>query len=163
VESQELFKALAERFPYLRLETNELEYRLSITFRTLKSLPVTWNWGDIMARKLQVWMDHKVWAGNAMCETIAPNVFRLHVNRQSEAVDSEGDTVKRSWMRRRAGPSVPSSWKMRRRGNAYFRSLSTGMACSLCPVPRRTILSTGEAGNLGSPCPPRDVEPVLAV
>jgi cytochrome P450 len=43
VEGQEVFKALAERFPALRLETEELDYQPSITFRSLKSLPVTWN------------------------------------------------------------------------------------------------------------------------
>jgi len=43
VEGQEVFKALAERFPDLRLETRDLDYQPSITFRSLKSLPVAWN------------------------------------------------------------------------------------------------------------------------
>jgi cytochrome P450 len=43
VEGQEVFKALAERFPRLRVTTDELEYQPSITFRSLKSLPVTWH------------------------------------------------------------------------------------------------------------------------
>jgi len=43
VEGQEVFKALAERFPSLHLETENLEYQPSITFRSLKSLPVLWN------------------------------------------------------------------------------------------------------------------------
>lgn len=42
VEGQEVFKALAERFPNLQVEREELEYQPSITFRSLKSLPVTW-------------------------------------------------------------------------------------------------------------------------
>lgn len=42
VEGQEVFKALAERFPGLQVATAELEYQPSITFRSLKSLPVTW-------------------------------------------------------------------------------------------------------------------------
>ena len=42
VEGQEVFKALAERFPALQVETEQLEYQPSITFRSLKSLPVTW-------------------------------------------------------------------------------------------------------------------------
>jgi cytochrome P450 len=42
VEGQEVFKALAERFPDLEVATAELEYQPSITFRSLKSLPVTW-------------------------------------------------------------------------------------------------------------------------
>jgi cytochrome P450 len=42
VEGQEVFKALAERFPGLQVEREELEYQPSITFRSLKSLPVTW-------------------------------------------------------------------------------------------------------------------------
>jgi cytochrome P450 len=43
VEGQEVFKALAERFPSLHLETEHLEYQPSITFRSLKALPVLWN------------------------------------------------------------------------------------------------------------------------
>ena len=42
VEGQEVFKALAERFPGFQLATDGLEYQPSITFRSLKSLPVTW-------------------------------------------------------------------------------------------------------------------------
>jgi cytochrome P450 len=42
VEGQEVFKALAERFPNIQLESEELDYQPSITFRSLKSLPVTW-------------------------------------------------------------------------------------------------------------------------
>jgi cytochrome P450 len=43
VEGQEVFKALAERFPSLHVETQALEYQPSITFRSLKSLPVAWS------------------------------------------------------------------------------------------------------------------------
>src|SRR5262244_989495 len=42
VEGQEVFKALAERFPNLTTATERPEYQPSITFRSLKSLPVTW-------------------------------------------------------------------------------------------------------------------------
>jgi len=42
VEGQEVFKALAERFPDLEVATGELEYQPSVTFRSLKSLPVSW-------------------------------------------------------------------------------------------------------------------------
>jgi cytochrome P450 len=42
VEGQEVFKALAERFPDLEVAATELEYQPSVTFRSLKSLPVTW-------------------------------------------------------------------------------------------------------------------------
>ena len=48
-----------------------------------------------MARKLRVWVDHQTCVGNAMCETIAPKVFRLNDNRQSEAVDPAADTVEK--------------------------------------------------------------------
>jgi cytochrome P450 len=41
VEGQEVFKALAERFPNMQTKTDKLEYQPSITFRSLKSLPVT--------------------------------------------------------------------------------------------------------------------------
>jgi pimeloyl-[acyl-carrier protein] synthase len=42
VEGQEVFKALAERFPGVRLDNEALEYQPSITFRSLKSLPIHW-------------------------------------------------------------------------------------------------------------------------
>jgi cytochrome P450 len=42
VEGQEVFKALAERFPDLQVATEQLDYQPSITFRSLKSLPVAW-------------------------------------------------------------------------------------------------------------------------
>jgi cytochrome P450 len=42
LEGQEAFKALAQRFPFLHLETEELEYQPSINFRSLTSLPVAW-------------------------------------------------------------------------------------------------------------------------
>jgi ferredoxin len=45
-----------------------------------------------LARKLRVWVDHQTCVGNAMCESIAPNVFRLNENRQSEVINPEGDT-----------------------------------------------------------------------
>jgi ferredoxin len=48
-----------------------------------------------MARKLRIRVDHDVYVGNAMCETIASKVFRLNENRQSEAVDPAGDTVEK--------------------------------------------------------------------
>ncbi|MEE9147681.1 MAG: cytochrome P450 [Candidatus Tectomicrobia bacterium] len=43
LEGQEAFRALAQRFDALNLETEELAYQPSITFRSLKSMPVTWN------------------------------------------------------------------------------------------------------------------------
>ena len=43
IEGQEVFRALAERFGTLRLETEELEYAPSIQFRSLTSLPVAWD------------------------------------------------------------------------------------------------------------------------
>ena len=45
-----------------------------------------------MARKVRVRVDHNLCVGNAMCETFAPNVFRLNDNRQSEAVNPAGDS-----------------------------------------------------------------------
>ena len=45
-----------------------------------------------MARKLRVWVDHQTCVGNAMCESIAPSVFHLNENRQSEVVNPEGNT-----------------------------------------------------------------------
>src|SRR5437762_4965636 len=42
VEGQEVFKALVERFPDLQVATEQLDYQPSVTFRSLKSLPVTW-------------------------------------------------------------------------------------------------------------------------
>jgi len=46
-----------------------------------------------MVTKVRVSVDHDVCVGNAMCETIAPKVFVLNDNRQSEAVNPDGDTV----------------------------------------------------------------------
>ena len=43
IEGQEVFRALAERFASLRLETEELEYAPSIQFRSLTALPVAWS------------------------------------------------------------------------------------------------------------------------
>jgi cytochrome P450 len=43
LEGQEVFKALAERFPALHVETEELAYQPSIAFRSLTSLPVAWD------------------------------------------------------------------------------------------------------------------------
>lgn len=45
-----------------------------------------------MTRKLRVWVDPQICVGNAMCETIAAKTFRLNDNRQSEAVNPEGDS-----------------------------------------------------------------------
>ena len=45
-----------------------------------------------MARKLKVWVDHQACVGNAMCESIAPKVFRLNDDRQSEVVDAAADS-----------------------------------------------------------------------
>jgi ferredoxin len=48
-----------------------------------------------LARKLKVRVDREVCVGNAMCESFAPHVFRLDENRQSEAVDPNGDSVEK--------------------------------------------------------------------
>ena len=45
-----------------------------------------------MARKLRVTVDHNMCVGNAMCENLAPKVFVLNDDRQSEAVNPDGDT-----------------------------------------------------------------------
>lgn len=48
-----------------------------------------------MARKVKVWVDRQVCVGNAMCESIAPNVFQLDENRQSKVADPDGDSVEK--------------------------------------------------------------------
>jgi ferredoxin len=48
-----------------------------------------------VTRKLRVWVDPQACVGNAMCESIATKTFRLNDNRQSEAVDPEGDSVEK--------------------------------------------------------------------
>lgn len=48
-----------------------------------------------MANAESVWVNHNVCVGNAMCETVAPKVFVLNAQRQSEAVNPEGDTVEK--------------------------------------------------------------------
>ncbi len=45
-----------------------------------------------MARKLRVSVDHDMCVGNAMCVTIATNTFALNDDRQSEAVNPDGDS-----------------------------------------------------------------------
>jgi ferredoxin len=48
-----------------------------------------------MEKKVRVRVDHNVCVGNAMCETIAPKVFVLNAQRQSEAVNPAGDTFEK--------------------------------------------------------------------
>jgi ferredoxin len=48
-----------------------------------------------LAQKLRVWVDHQACVGNAMCESIAANTFRLNDNRQSEVVNPAGDGVEK--------------------------------------------------------------------
>jgi ferredoxin len=48
-----------------------------------------------MAKKVRVSVDHNVCAGNSMCEIIAPKVFVLNEQRQSEAVNPQGDTLEK--------------------------------------------------------------------
>ncbi len=43
VEGQEVFRELSERYPNLQLKKPEMEYQPSITFRSVKSLPVSLN------------------------------------------------------------------------------------------------------------------------
>ncbi|MEE9147682.1 MAG: ferredoxin [Candidatus Tectomicrobia bacterium] len=45
--------------------------------------------------KLRITVDHNVCVGNAMCEEYAPNVFQLNEERQSEAVNPEGDPLEK--------------------------------------------------------------------
>jgi len=45
-----------------------------------------------LTRNLRVWVDPQICVGNAMCESIAGKSFRLNDNRQSEAVDPQGDS-----------------------------------------------------------------------
>jgi ferredoxin len=44
-----------------------------------------------MARALRVRIDHTRCVGNATCTTIAPGVFKLNDDRQSEAISSVGE------------------------------------------------------------------------
>ena len=41
VEGQEVFSALTERYPDLQLETHDMDYQESITFRSIKRMPVS--------------------------------------------------------------------------------------------------------------------------
>ena len=43
VEGQEVFKALAERYPNLQLKNQDMKYRESITFRSIMEMPVSFN------------------------------------------------------------------------------------------------------------------------
>ena len=44
-------------------------------------------------RKLKITVDHDVCVGNAMCESFATNTFALNEERQSEAVNPQGDPL----------------------------------------------------------------------
>ena len=46
-----------------------------------------------MPRKVRISVDHNVCVGNAMCTNIAPKVFALDHNLQSEPVHPDGDTL----------------------------------------------------------------------
>jgi ferredoxin len=48
-----------------------------------------------MVRKVRVTVDHNVCVGNTLCVTIAPQVFTLNKQRQSEALNPGGDTVEK--------------------------------------------------------------------
>jgi ferredoxin len=48
-----------------------------------------------LARNLRVRVDRQACVGNAMCEAIAPKVFRLDENRQSEVIDPAGDSAEK--------------------------------------------------------------------
>ena len=106
LEGQEVFKALAERFPALHLETKS--WPTNPALPSGRSKPCRWLWisgRQDMAHKLRVWVDHNVCVGNAMCETFAPQVFQLNANRQSDAVNPAGDTVeKKSWRPQKTAP-----------------------------------------------------------
>lgn len=43
IEGQEMFKALAQRFPRLRLESDDVEYVPNTLFRGIRTLPLAWN------------------------------------------------------------------------------------------------------------------------
>jgi len=91
-----------------------------------------------MARKLRIRVDHDVCVGNAMCETIAPKVFRLNENRQSEAVDPAGDTVEKILEAAENCPSARSSSRTRKPGNSCSRRLGVDL------VSTREHLSSAE-------------------
>src|SRR5919108_421215 len=46
---------------------------------------------NLLCNGTLAFINHPLCVGNAMCETFAPNAFRLNDNRQSEAVDPAGD------------------------------------------------------------------------
>ncbi|MFQ6029017.1 MAG: ferredoxin [Dehalococcoidia bacterium] len=46
-----------------------------------------------MPRKLRVTVDHSMCVGNAMCIALATKTFALNEDRQSEAVNPQGDTM----------------------------------------------------------------------
>ena len=54
-----------------------------------------------------------------MCETIAPKVFRLNDNRQSEVADPAGDSVEKVWRRRKTVRSARSLSKTPIRESNY--------------------------------------------
>ena len=46
----------------------------------------------MVQRPVRITVDHDRCVGNAICETVAPKVFVLNDNRQSEVAHPDGDT-----------------------------------------------------------------------
>src|SRR5262249_38915700 len=91
VEGQEVFKAMAERFPWFRAGNQAPEIPAGHPLPLAKIAADPLELGAAMARKLRVGVDHLLCVGTAMCEPFAPNVFKPNDDRQSEAVNPEGD------------------------------------------------------------------------
>ena len=99
VEGQEVFRALAERFPNLRAETVTLE-RAEYQLPGAEVAACHLASGAVVARKLKFGVDRDACVGDAMCGAIAPRVFRLTRNANRRR-STRLATARRNWRRQR--------------------------------------------------------------
>lgn len=91
-----------------------------------------------MARALRVRVDHAVCVGNAMCTTLAPGVFALDDNRQSDVVNPAADTEEKILEAAENCPVSAIVVEDAQTGERLFPvtpALSNGPAASRVPAP----------------------------
>jgi ferredoxin len=96
-----------------------------------------------MARSLRVRVDHQRCVGNAMCEALAPAVFRLNANRQSEAINPAGDTEEKILEAAENCRSARSSSRMPRQEPACSPSARGSAGCAF-PRSVASVLDGGQ-------------------
>ena len=93
-----------------------------------------------MARKLRIRVDHNV-CGECYVRDLAPHVFQLNANRQSEAVNPAGDTEEKIL---EAAENCPVS-------AIFVEDAETGNACSRRQSRGLAVLAPTRSGNPTQP------------